>query len=84
MTGWHLEQTYAELPQLLFADATPTPVRTPRLAAFNRPLATMLGLEPETLDGPDGAAIFAGNAAMAVQSCLASRSRRPATASIFN
>ena len=37
-------------------------VREPRLAAFNRPLATMLGLEPEALEGPEGAAIFAGNA----------------------
>ena len=32
------------------------------LAAFNRPLATMLGLDPDALDGPAGAAIFAGNA----------------------
>ena len=37
-------------------------VREPRLVAFNRPLATMLGLDPEALEGPEGAAIFAGNA----------------------
>ena len=36
-------------------------MREPRLVAFNRPLATMLGLDPERLDGPEGAAIFAGN-----------------------
>ena len=41
--------------------ATPTAVRDPRLVAFNRPLATALGLEPETLERPEGAAIFAGN-----------------------
>src|SRR5215208_7156455 len=62
MAGWRLEHTYAELPQLFYADAAPTAVREPRLVAFNRPLAAMLGLEPEPLAGPEGAAIFAGNA----------------------
>ena len=62
VAGWRLEHSYAELPQLFYADAPPTPVREPRLVAFNRRLATTLGLDPDTLDGPDGAAIFAGNA----------------------
>ena len=62
MAGWRLEHTYAELPQLFYSDAASTPVREPRLVAFNQPLATMLGLEPEALAGSDGAAIFAGNA----------------------
>ncbi len=62
MAGWRLEHTYAELPQLFYAHAAPTAVREPRLVVFNRPLATMLGLETETLDRPEGAAIFAGNA----------------------
>ncbi len=62
MAGWHFEHTYADLPQLFYSPAAPTAVRAPRLVAFNRPLATMLGLEPEALEGPDGAAIFAGNA----------------------
>jgi serine/tyrosine/threonine adenylyltransferase len=63
MAGWRLEHTYAELPDLFYADAAPTAVREPRLVVFNRPLATRLGLDPEALDGPEGAAIFAGNAA---------------------
>jgi uncharacterized protein YdiU (UPF0061 family) len=62
MAGWRLEHTYRELPQLFHADATPSPAREPRLVAFNRPLAASLGLVTEALDGPDGAAIFAGNA----------------------
>jgi uncharacterized protein YdiU (UPF0061 family) len=61
MAGWRLEHTYAELPQLFHSQAAPTPVREPRLVAFNRPLATVLGLDPERLARPDGAAIFAGN-----------------------
>ena len=62
MAGWRLEHTYEELPQLFYAHAAPSAVREPSLVAFNRPLATMLGLEPEALEGPEGAAIFAGNA----------------------
>ena len=62
MAGWHLEHTYADLPQLFYSDAPPTAVREPRLAAFNRPLATLLGLELKALEGAEGAAIFAGNA----------------------
>jgi serine/tyrosine/threonine adenylyltransferase len=62
MAGWHLEHTYAALPQMFHATATPTPVREPRLVAFNRPLAATLGLDAEALAGPQGAAIFAGNA----------------------
>ena len=59
--GWQLEHSYAELPQLLYAPAAPAAVREPRLAVFNRPLAVMLGLDPDPLDSDAGAAIFAGN-----------------------
>ena len=61
MSGWRLEHTYAELPQLFFSDAAPAAVREPRLVKFNRQLARTLGLDVETLEGPDGAHIFAGN-----------------------
>jgi len=61
MAGWRLEHTYAGLPQIFYAPAAPTPVREPRLLAFNRPLAGLLGLDPDALAGPEGAAIFAGN-----------------------
>ena len=61
MHGWRLELTYAELPALFYAEATPTPVPAPRLAAFNTTLATTLGLNPETLNGSVGAQIFGGN-----------------------
>ena len=61
MSGWHLEHTYAGLPELFYSAATPATVREPRLVVFNRPLATALGLEPERL-AQEGAAIFGGNA----------------------
>ena len=62
MAGWRLEHTYSELPQLFHAKAAPASVREPRLVVFNRPLAVMLGLDPDELARPEGAAIFAGNA----------------------
>ena len=62
MDGWRLEHTYTELPQLFYSPAVPTSVRDPRLVAFNRALAITLGLEPEKIEGPEGARILAGNA----------------------
>src|SRR5687768_514754 len=61
MSGWRLEHTYASLPELFHTDIAPTPVREPKLVAFNRPLAEKLGLDADALNTPDGAAIFAGN-----------------------
>jgi len=62
MSGWRLEHTYTSLPALFYADAAPTPIPEPRVVAFNRLLATTLGLDPEALQGADGARIFGGNA----------------------
>jgi uncharacterized protein YdiU (UPF0061 family) len=98
MVGWRLEHTYTQLPQLFFADAVPTPVSGPRIVAFNRPLATMLGLQAAALEGPDGAAIFvrlprrmratssvtSRLSVMAARFSSASRSHQPASASTFN
>src|SRR4051812_30580691 len=62
MTGWRLEHSYAQLPQLFYSDVRPTPVAEPRLVIFNRALADELGLDAAALDSPAGAGIFAGNA----------------------
>ena len=62
MSGWRLEHTYTQLPSLFYQDAAPTPVAAPRMVRFNRPLAVELGLDPDVLDGPAGAAMLAGNA----------------------
>jgi serine/tyrosine/threonine adenylyltransferase len=58
---WRLEHSYADLPALFHAPATPTPVRHPQLVVFNSPLAAELGLDATRLNSPEGAAIFAGN-----------------------
>ena len=61
MSGWHLEHTYTDLPSLFHTPVAPTPVRQPRLVAFNRRWAESLGLDADALDTEEGAAIFAGN-----------------------
>ncbi|HUR56853.1 MAG TPA: YdiU family protein [Opitutaceae bacterium] len=59
--GWRLEHSYAQLPAVFHVAVAPTPVRAPRLVVLNRPLASALGLNPDSLAGDEGAAIFAGN-----------------------
>jgi uncharacterized protein YdiU (UPF0061 family) len=54
------QNTYAALPANFFARVAPTPVAAPRLIKLNRPLAIHLGLDPDLLDSPEGAAILAG------------------------
>ncbi|MGI3171549.1 protein adenylyltransferase SelO [Pseudooceanicola sp. C21-150M6] len=53
------DNSYARLPAALFTRTDPTPVKAPRLLAFNAPLAAELGIDPE---GLDLAATFSGNA----------------------
>jgi len=56
------DNSYArELPGFYVA-WKPDPVPAPRLLYLNAPLAVELGLDPAALAGPDGAALFAGNA----------------------
>ena len=61
VTGWHLEHTYASLPQLFHADVTPTAVQAPDVVVLNSPLAMSLGLDAEALGDDRGAAFFSGN-----------------------
>src|SRR5688572_32671526 len=59
--GWRLEHSYTTLPELFFSAVSPTPVRQPQLILLNHGLAAELGLDAAALNGPEGAAIFAGN-----------------------
>ena len=59
--GWHLEHSYAQLPEIFHERCAPVPVREPRMVVFNRPLAKSLGLDAEVLDREESTAIFAGN-----------------------
>ena len=56
-----LSNTYSALPARFYAHVRPTGVTRPRMLKFNHALARELGLDPDELDSPEGAAIFAGN-----------------------
>lgn len=58
--GWRLEQTYARLPDLFFAPATPMRVREPRMVMLNDRLAEELGLDLAAAADDQKARWFAG------------------------
>ena len=55
------DNSYARLPERLFARLSPTPVSAPRLLKLNRALAEELGLDPAWLASEAGVALLAGN-----------------------
>lgn len=59
--GGQFDNSYARLPQRLYARLTPTPVRRPRLVKLNVALAEALGLEATWLASAEGTAVLAGN-----------------------
>ncbi len=58
--GWRFDNTYARLPDALFAPARPAMVRAPRVAIVNHRLARELGLDLEGMSPDAAAALFAG------------------------
>ena len=56
------DNSYARLPERLFARLAPTPVAAPRLLRLNEALAAELGLDPAWLASAEGVAMLAGNA----------------------
>ena len=59
--GWRFDNSYARLPGVFFSQVNPTPVGSPELVVFNSALAQDMGLRPQELDCPAGAALFSGN-----------------------
>lgn len=58
------DNSYARLPERFSAAVLPTPVKAPRLIAFNRALAHELGIDLDGVDDERLAAIFSGNAVL--------------------
>ncbi len=56
------DNSYARDLQGFYVPWQPTPVPAPRLLFLNHALAEELGLDVASLDSPEGAAVFAGNA----------------------
>jgi uncharacterized protein YdiU (UPF0061 family) len=57
---FRFDNSYATLPAAFFARVTPAAVPAPLLIKLNRALAAELQLDPDRLDSPEGALIFAG------------------------
>jgi uncharacterized protein YdiU (UPF0061 family) len=55
------DNSYARLPERMFARLPPTPVAAPRLIRLNEALARQLRLDPGKLASPEGIAVLAGN-----------------------
>lgn len=60
-TGWKLENSYANLPEIFFSRQKPTPVSSPKLVILNHTLATSLGLDIESSKDNYWISVFAGN-----------------------
>jgi uncharacterized protein YdiU (UPF0061 family) len=56
------DNSYAGLPGHFYAAIAPTPVKAPRVIKVNRPLAVLLGLDPDRLESAEGAELLSGNA----------------------
>ncbi|MEI7446297.1 MAG: YdiU family protein, partial [Burkholderiales bacterium] len=60
-TAFRFDNTYARELDGFSVSWRPAAVRAPQLLFVNAPLARELGLDPDTLGGEAGAAVFAGN-----------------------
>ena len=60
--GWRFDNSYARLPESLYAQLHPVPVRAPRVVIVNHALAESLGLDFHTLSEEEAALLFSGNA----------------------
>lgn len=58
---FHFDNSYARLPEVLFAHCAPTPVANPSLLLLNGVLAAELGLDVQALSSKEGAAVLSGN-----------------------
>ncbi len=58
---FEFDNTFARLPERLYARLNPTPVASPRMVKLNVELACRLGLDAEALASREGVEILAGN-----------------------
>jgi uncharacterized protein YdiU (UPF0061 family) len=60
-SGWHFDNSYAQLPLPFYRRQNATLVREPRIVVFNHALAESLGLDAKRLAEENGKFIFSGN-----------------------
>jgi uncharacterized protein YdiU (UPF0061 family) len=55
------DNTYVQLPEAFYTRLGPREVKTPGAIKVNRELASLLGIDPDWLESPEGVATVAGN-----------------------
>lgn len=59
--GFQIDNSYLELPTVLYTSQAAMPVKAPSIILLNEDLAREIGLNSEQLGTPEGAAILSGN-----------------------
>ena len=59
--GFQIDNSYLELPSVLYTKQAAKPVKEPRIILLNEDLVREIGLSREKLDTPEGVAILSGN-----------------------
>lgn len=60
-TGWNLENSYLDLPEIFYTKVESNPVSSPKLVIINNSLGESLGLNTERLDNKENINFLAGN-----------------------
>lgn len=60
LSSWRLQNSYADLPKVLYEDARPITVKSPAVVIFNQQLADELGLDCQNVNQETLASLFAG------------------------
>ncbi|HAS73040.1 MAG TPA: YdiU family protein [Clostridiales bacterium UBA8960] len=61
LMGFNFQNSYLDLPEVFYTIQKAVPVKDPSIILFNVDLAREIGLDPESLSTPVGAAILSGN-----------------------
>ena len=59
--GWHFDNSYVRLPDMMLSKLNPVPVKKPKLIILNHTLSKELGLDFSTISDDYIASIFSGN-----------------------
>ena len=62
MPAIHFDNTYAQLPESFFTKLSPAQVPQPELLRINSELASMLSIDTDWLQAPEGISVLSGNA----------------------
>ena len=69
--GWHFDNTYARLPEIMLSRLNPVPVKKPKLIILNHDLSRELGLNFSVINNNNLSSIFAGNLLPQESECIA-------------